>query len=52
MTADEAKQALNEGKKVRCVKWIVHEYISKGFNEDFTDSIFEANKDDDWEIVE
>ena len=57
MTADEAKQALKEGKNVRCVKWFLPDsYISKEKYDCWVKSlgadVFEEFKDDKWEIVE
>jgi hypothetical protein len=56
MTAEEAKQALKDGKKVRCVKWrgyieskvlIVDDCDDRVFGD-----VFEENENDEWEIVE
>jgi len=62
MTAEQAKQALREGKRVRAVKWWRYEYIYEKpsqifFNhitsiDEIDEAIFEDYKDDEWEIVE
>ena len=57
MTADEAKQALKEGKKVRPVN--VEVKISNLNDLDYyklkkrdSEAVFKIFKDDEWEIVE
>jgi hypothetical protein len=60
MTAEEAKQALKEGKKVAYNQWKRCEYIKQAMrlvivDEEgniVTDNIFNTQKDHEWEIVE
>jgi len=53
LSAEEAKQALKEGKKVRPKEWaedVDKCYLTNDIKE--TGSIFELYKDDEWELVE
>lgn len=60
MTAEEAKQALKEGKKVACMEWKRFEYIKLEtrlviVDEEgsfYTNKIFESYKDKEWEIID
>jgi len=58
MTADEAKQALKDGKHVRPKSWTEGYSIAEvtiimsSDGEVYTERVFDKFKDDEWEIVE
>jgi len=51
MTADEAKQALKEGNRVRSLRMDDRDSLFM-YGGLIIDAIFEFYKDDEWEIVE